>query len=255
MNKKKQFSGYNLKKTLPEDLIERDNLKGEEQEVAAFMLVLAATYNDIKGLTFLHDHFTRSYRKPRPGEVSEHSGEYNGLQLQLLKILIAQLHEFFELLRKQTSVRDTNTFKQILMMLSKHDYMIWEDLCDIANDTNSAPKEQGTAFLKTLIAQVRNNASYHLSLKCLTQGYRYHFYKTQNEHDGHTYAYFSGNKTDFVHTRFFYADAALDGYLREKITGYVGIDEFVRKLFDTMALVSRAISSILHDYHHTKPSR
>lgn len=253
---KKEFDGYKLKKLLPEDILEKHGNKNDDAEaLVGFILALAVTNNDIKGLTFLHDHFVREYRKPKPGEITGHAGEYNGLQMQLLKLLIGQLHEFFELLRDQRSVIESEAFVALERSLSQDNKRLWTDVVSIAQESTKRDSTSQLGFLRSILAQVRNNTSYHISPKCLMQGYRHHFFQMPQEHDGQMHAYFALKSTEFEHTRFFYADAAVQGYIREKIKEFVDIDDFVKKLFKTLPLVSRVIVAILSAYHKTKPSR
>jgi hypothetical protein len=199
------FEG-NLKKIDPARIIREEARSAFDD----FFLVLAYIYNDLKGLTFFQIQMTEKYRVPRPGEITYHAGEYGGFNLQLYRIVIATIHEFFEFLKKNKGILSTGKFYLIKNKLSPQSQKIWSEIVDIA-----LGKIPESSNFTNVLLRIRNNIAFHYfdANKNLRKGFIDRFFKKERtELNGNQYAYYAFGK-EMAHTRFFYADAAAQEFI------------------------------------------
>ncbi len=195
-----------LKKISPEFLIKQK----KNDVVDNFFLVLAYIYNDLKGLTFFHIQISEKYRAPLPGEITYHSGEYGGYSLQLYRIVISTIHEFFAFLKENKKIFSIPKFYLIKNKLHPSVKKEWDDMVSIALGESLTSND----FTKTLLL-IRNNVGFHYydSAKNLSKGFVSRFFdKEKSELNGNLFAYYSLG-VGMEDTRFFYADAAVQEYL------------------------------------------
>ena len=62
-----------------------------DDRLPSFMLALALVFNDLKGLALFGQWLTHS--KPPDGEISGHSGQWRGLDLQIHRLLVVDSKE------------------------------------------------------------------------------------------------------------------------------------------------------------------
>jgi len=213
---------------------------------------LALVFNDIKGLTHFHD-FVKEFRKPALGEVSGHAGVYGGIRLQIFKMSVGVLNEFLKFLRENKELFESTEFKQYIHGLSVDSTTLWELLVT----TSSNGKDKNSQARKKLLARIRNETAFHYSQSsdALKTGFRIKFFgpKFQKE-SGANAAYYSATKTDYDGIRFYYADAALEGYLEERLSEVGDSSVVVGDIYELMIAVSKVIADILDEYHKMKPS-
>lgn len=203
----KKFEG-NLSKIKPELLIKENTKDG----LSDFFLVLSEIYNDFKGLVYFHVLISDLYEEPASDEITYHAGEYGGLKLQIYKMMSATIHEFFEFLKENTNVTDTTEFKMLTQKMSSSKQNQWKEIVAIATEKST----EGSEFSK-ILTKIRHNAAYHYydSAKSLRKGFITRFHKREKtQKNKNEFAYYSLG-TDMQHTRFFYADAAVQEYLFE----------------------------------------
>ena len=73
----------------------------KSDEIDNFFLVLAVIYNDVKGLILFQKLVMDTYEPPSldPDVVNVHAGEYGGVFIQITKLIIGTIHEFFNFLK------------------------------------------------------------------------------------------------------------------------------------------------------------
>lgn len=203
-----KFEGE-LKKIDPSKLVNGTKPSG----VDVFFLVLASIYNDFKGLAFFHILISDRYAKPESDETTYHAGEYGGYFLQLYKSFLAMIHELLKFLQEnERIILSTGKFSLVLNELPSERSKEWKEIVGIALGTVSA----SMPFTK-FVERVRNNVAFHYyeSDKNLKRGFISHFYQKEKKPENkNEFAYYAIGK-DLKHTRFFYADAALQDYLFE----------------------------------------
>ncbi len=242
----KEFQGT-LKKIHSTRLIK----KNTSSDIDNFFLVLGAVYNDLKGLILLGILLGETCKKPEAEEISVHAGEYSGLRVQLNKLLISTIHEFFVFLEKNKKVFATSEFGLILKALPKKEQEVWHDLTGIAFKKNS-----GAYDFTLLLTKIRNNAGFHYyqSGKEFRNAFISRFFekekKSQNKND---YAYYSIGK-DMEHTRFFYIDATIEEYmsitLDSKEKDSIQFSKLIGSIIEEM---NSTIILLLREYLRTRP--
>lgn len=202
---KQQFKGE-LKHIEPYRLIKKD----KNDSVANFFLVLAVVYNDLKGIVLFEKLILDIYEQPLPTDISSHAGEHGGIFTQTRKIFISCLREFFTFLEENKEVLSSTEFKDILNKTNKDIQNRWNNIIDIAFNNES----KNTSDFNKYLIQVRNNVTFHYnqSGKELRKAFCNFFYKREKiEHN--KLAYYSIGE-NMETTRFFYADAVVQEYLR-----------------------------------------
>lgn len=183
--------------------------KDKNDEVANFFLVLAVVFNDLKGIDIFERLIISKYRKPPFTEKTVHSGEFSGIFTQTRKIFISNLREFFDFLKENKDVLSSFEFKDILNKTSKDTQNRWKNIVDIALNNESQNIKDFTEYL----VEVRNNVAYHYyQPKGLRKAFINFFYN-KDKIEQNDLAYYSLGE-DIRTTRFFFADASVQEYLR-----------------------------------------
>lgn len=239
-----------LKKIDPKLLIPE---KGKDV-VSDFFLTLAVIFNDLKGIGLFDQLLADNYRKPDREELTVHCGEYGGVYIQLYKLVIATLHEFFGFLEKNKKILFCREFKSVLSNLPNSTRRQW----DIIVNISLGKTEADTDFTRTL-QFVRDNAAFHYyqSSKILNRGFVSRFHESERvRQNKNEFAYYSVGD-DIEHTRFFYADAAMEEYLNmTSVTDNIKTkEEYKLIIIKIMSDVSSIIGLILTEYIRKKRNR
>lgn len=254
----KEISDLKVRKKNPAHVLPPDKDDYLSEERNQFYLALAAIFNDLRGIVWFYD-VMKNFRHPEKGEVTSHAGDYNGLRVQLLKILISYLHEVTQFLRENCDTLNTDKFRMHFHKLSDRDQYIWNKLLALAElPSNIRLTDEGQKLVKFLI-KIRNNTGYHYSQsgKNLAVGFRFHFFEIDNtSNKQNKYAYYSSSRSEFEANRYYYADAAVDGFIAKSAleVGDYSIGEIIKTVFDYSIEASRVISRLLEFYHDEKPN-
>lgn len=248
-----------LKKSLPSDLIPEKQLEKEEEDCREFLLALAFMFNDIKGITTVNDVMRELFTIPgKSDKVSGHRGEQDGISLQLFVILLSKIHEALEFLSKKKKVYESDYVQSLLRNTSEQTKLTWELFNKIASREKIDDKRfSSLGELSEFLGQVRNNVGFHYQLNGrLVAGFRKFFYSDEaKKTESKKYAFRATEKSHFVGTRFYYADAALQGYYENLTENNVLGSKSSEKAIGLAALILYAISDLLIEYHKTLPSR
>jgi hypothetical protein len=180
--------------------------KGDDP-FAMFMLALAVVFNDHKGLFLLSDGIDSL--KPPDGEISAHAGEWHGLNMQIYRLRIGMFRELFTLIETFLTEANGPQMQRILKRIPPGARVHWEDLVRVALDKGGVSDKK----FKTILVKIRANLSFHYyQPKQLVAGYRRHFFESEVQ-PGNAHAYASLGK-NMERTRFYFADAAIQGSLR-----------------------------------------
>jgi hypothetical protein len=206
----------------------------EKKDFQSFFLILGLIFNDIKGLIFFQKTIEDLYRRPNFDEVSAHAGEYNGLMVQIDKLLISTVGEFFIFIEKNSLVLKSINFLFLFNKLELENQKTWSEILKF--DKGS------TLFSK--IAQIRSNVAFHYdhSRENLRRGFINSFYTKNKDLIQHKRAYYSLGDT-MENTRIYYADAAVADYVNDLLdTNDRG------KIMQTIHELNHAIQSLLRVY-------
>ncbi|MEK7081168.1 MAG: hypothetical protein AAB902_02160 [Patescibacteria group bacterium] len=228
MEEKEEFEGE-LNYIDPSRLIKEDKV----EKFNDFFLTLAVVFNDLKDLDFFEQLVIGKYRKPPFEERTVHSGEFGGILTHTRKIFISNLREFFEFLKENKEIIYSAEFKDVLSKTNRDIEQRWNNIVDIALNNETTNIKDFTQYL----IEVRNNAAFHYYQPGgLRKAFCNFFYKKDKIKQNELAYYYIGENT--ATTRFFYADAAVQEYLRS--TGKENAHEFNYKY-------NKEIGSILGD--------
>lgn len=232
-----------LKSTNPKNLID----PSIQNDLDDFFLVLALVFNDLKGLILLDSTFREVYETLLNNEVSVHSGEYNGIRIQIHRLLIGQVSEFFVFLGKNTTLINSLAFKLILKKITQEDIKSWTNLVSV----NTKLKNDDSFFSK--LARIRNNLAFHYNSdsKEIAKSFKKKFFE-EEKNPGNLKAYFSlGNNMET--TRFDYCDALINSYLVEHLkTNSSGTENYQEILLKSITEMSSTINQLLRAYFKFK---
>jgi hypothetical protein len=193
------------------------------QDVCNFVLTLALIFNDLKDL-IVAQVTLQSHKPSGSFKVSRHWGEYNGIDIHLWKLMVGLFHEIVQLIRDSEDVIADLFFQSVLKSLRMKERDIWTSLVDAAG-AGTSPEENRFALL------IRNKVVFHYEPKEIYRGYKTFF---TSGAPGAQRAFVSrGN--DMEHTRLYFADAAVTGYLTARGEG---------KLEELMTNVIRSLTDL-----------
>jgi hypothetical protein len=216
--------------------------KQGRDEFTEFILALAVAFNDLKGL-LLWRQLLQPLRPSDPTKVSAKSGEWHGAEIQIHRLLVAQLHELLKLIKEFESVAGGETMHRLLKKAPPSTRHHWDDLVKIATEKGT-PRD--TAFAEVLV-QTRNSVSYHYyQPKMLIAGFRHYFFElTQGAHNESAFASIGENMEQ---TRFYFADAAVQGALTKLTEKNMTSAKFVKRLGAVISSVNHALQHIVTIY-------
>ncbi len=256
-----EFRNAKLKKSFPEDIIQEQNDNKEENEFRENILALSLIFNDAKNIALLNDTINDLYAVEKQTTVSDNNGELTGLRLYFARLLFGTLHESLNYLNEKRGVFESVKFITLTESLSKNDQLKWKLISKIAFnekvDTDEFKSEfmDETKDLVDLIQAIRNNITFHYQTKKrLAGGYKNFFFERQSN-ETNQFAWRSLQKTNFSETRYYYADAAIEGYFNELLNGKYSIQEFTDKALGISALLCYSINSILNSFFEKLPNR
>lgn len=249
-----EFKYHKLRKLQPQGLIDKDTTP-RELSLEGLFLSLALIFNDIKGLALMEECRDKVYRKPVDEEDSGHAGEWWGLKYQIIKYFSSILYETIELIMKNKKVIKSAEFKKYSLSLSEQNQKIWSLLLDIADIEKSINfSDEKINRFKKLLSMIRHKMAFHYDQSAihLIEGYRRHFYHT---HIGNAtkFAYYSSQISDPFRSRYYYADAALMGFLYKEMDSMGDVGEVFDAIYNTAVEVSLVIMGLLEEYHKHKP--
>ncbi|OHA25927.1 MAG: hypothetical protein A3D56_02480 [Candidatus Taylorbacteria bacterium RIFCSPHIGHO2_02_FULL_45_35] len=254
-----EFENHKMRKSIPTDLAPEHVVDPNDDKYRAFLLTLAMIFNDFKGLVILNDTIKGVYRTPPTNtEVSGHMGEKEGIAVQMLKILFATLHEAFEFLEKSKEICESDKFKLLLQDTSNQNQLVWEMLIKIANNEEIGDHRFAEYLeLRDFLVKARNNVGFHYQThKQFIEGYRRFFISgiSNVPPQARQFAYWSIS-SEFTNSRYYYADAALQGYYVNLFGDEKLARERTEKVFELLNLIVYAIHDILRKYHSSLPNR
>ncbi len=240
-----EFNEGELRHIEPDRLIKEDT----DSDLDNFFLVLAVIFNDLKGIVLFEKLVTDNYRKVPFEEISVHAGNYGGVFTQTYKILVANIQEFLKFLNEKKDILNTSEFKNILGKTNKDIQARWEDIVNVAFNKTV----QNSEFTNYLV-RVRNNVAFHYyqSDKNLKKAFCNIFHKKE-KNIRNSLAYYSIGE-NMESTRFFYADATIEEYLRSGVSDVDNFDmKYKEKVSKMIFDMNFAISRLLKEYLRNRP--
>lgn len=246
--KKQEFIG-NLEYINPSKLIDKD----KNEPVDNFFLVLGLIYNDLKGLVLFKKLIVDNYRIVEKDEISSHSGSLGGIYVQIDRLFIGTVHEIFNFIRDHKDIISSIEFDDILQKTNLQTKSMWKDICGVALGSTKEMK----GFSHDLLL-IRNNTSFHYnqSEKVLRHSFINIFFNREKVGQNENAYYSIGDSMEG--TRFYYADAAAEEYLRrlsqrsEEIDVQKSVDGYSPDLLDIISKMNFTIMRLMKVYLKTR---
>ena len=206
------------------------------QKVCNFVLALSLIFNDFRDLLHIHEVII-SDRPDDKLRISRHGGNYSGVLIHLIRLMLGLAHELLELIRDNKSVLENALFQQVIKQLDEKDRNYWQDLVNTACGikTDSAIGE----FAKIM----RNKIGYHYNTQEIYTGYKKFF----NSTDGNKSKAYVSRGANMAESRFYFADAAVSEYLRKSIQSKPG-DEIVKEISEILSNLNFALRGIVDHF-------
>jgi hypothetical protein len=210
--------------------------KDGDDRLAAFMLALALVFNDLKGIALFGQWMLPS--RPKEPEISQHCGQWRGMDLQLHRLAVSLIRELLTLIEAFKGEATGKRVEALLSSAAPRTRRDWRDLVAVATGSGD---ESDRRFAK-VVEQVRHNVAFHYyQPRRLVAGFRTFFFEAPpSASNEHAYCSFGRNMEE---TRFYYADAAIEGALKS-IQGpdFLGSFDRVRKA------TNNALAHLLEEY-------
>ncbi|MGE5217164.1 MAG: hypothetical protein ACM3SP_09220 [Chloroflexota bacterium] len=210
------------------------------QKICNFVLTLALIYNDCKDGIFSNMILTDSKPK-RDFELSRDWGAYNGIKLHYIRLHVALVHELLQLIEDNQQILKHPFFKSVIQKLSKKERESWNALA------TAALQKQTRSSLNKFLLMIRNKVSFHYDPKGLYKGFRHHFFRSGVGSE----APFISRGTSMQRSRFYFADAAADGYLASQ-TEQKYPTNFMDQLADLTTALNKAILQIVVQFIYAR---
>lgn len=206
------------------------------QEVCSFILALAVIFNDCKDAIYAQILLQES----APGSPAGHCrewGAYGGIDLHLFRYQVALIHELFKLIAKNEDVVKGECVTQLVSQLRANARDAWNRLVDVA--LGATPSDP----LGRCLLLVRNKLSSHYDPKEIYRGYSQHFFGEDREDD----RAFISRGSNMNTSRFYFADAAALGYLKE-IPGGESWDDLRPHVRGVLGLLNSALMGVVEGF-------
>ncbi len=250
-----EFDNAKLRKSFPRDLIP-EKAEGNEDFLGC-LLTLTMIFNDFKGLVQLNDTISQVY-KSEPPAIDEHFGEKSGVQMQMVKLLYATVNEALIFIRDSSTILDSDRFKRLVQRTSDNNQVVWQMLRKIA-DQEPIDDERFARYaeLRDFLVKARNNVGFHYQTRRqLIEGYRRFFFQgiANVPEEAREYA-FRSTAREFKDSRYYYVDAALQGYYVNLFGDEKSAQQRNQETFELVNLIVYAIHDILREYISDLPNR
>lgn len=203
------------------------------QEICSFVLALALIYNDCKNGIF--SNLLLAEAKPdSQSPVSQSWGTYSGMKLHYVRLHCALIHELLNLIAANQPTINHRFFVSVIRSLPSSVRPSWNSLVDA-----SLLEATSTPLTKSLL-MIRNKVSFHYDPKELYRGYRGHFFKSADS----TEPAFVSRGSNMKGSRFYFADAAAEGYLQSQANNKQ-LTELINRLADITADLNQTIMLIV----------
>jgi len=212
-------------------------LDKNEQKVCNFILMLALVYNDFKDLSWAYVQMNKCGPSTTPLPTpTPHVGQYAGVNLHLTKLFHALLFAFAELVKNNSDVLNHQLFSKTLEQINKENKNHWGRLVAFAKGEADRNDEE----LHETSLLIRHNLAFHYHQpKFLSAGYNHFFSKKDNPTNQSA---FISDGTTLEETRFYFADAAVQGCFEQNIS-----KEKASRLNPALRDISRKINETLHN--------
>lgn len=203
------------------------------QRLCNLVLALALIYNDCKNTNsaalLLND--CKPAGKP---EINAAWGTWAGTNWHLYRLMISAVHELLNLIRDHQDVLSHEFLVKVIKQLNPASRKSWESLTAAAS--GATPKDD----FGHMLLRIRNKVVFHYDPKEIFRGYKRHFLGTTGSQD----RAFISRGLNMGTSRFYFADAAVDGYFKE-VVGEGEVGQLSRKVREVLELVNTALLGLV----------
>ena len=180
----------------------------QTQTLCNLILGCALFYNDTKDIGDTIDALLSIQPTTKP-TLSAEWGEYAGRDFHILRYQVGLLRELFVFIREQEETINSSTFKEIVRRMEGEARNAWQTLIDVSLEKPTA------GSIGQILIRLRNTIAFHHDPKQLENGFRRHFI----DKDKVLQKAFISRGQKLSNTRFYFADAAVQGSISEILAG------------------------------------
>jgi hypothetical protein len=206
------------------------------QSVCDLVLCLALAYNDLRDIIFVR-LLLSNVRPAQPGISPEH-GQYGGLVIGALRIQVGRVHELLKLIAKSEQELAHPFFGQVVRKLTRAGREAWSALTTAAQETALKDKANESPLVRAL-RFVRNKVSFHYDPENLHRGYNGAFLQQDNQREP-----LISRGGSLQRSRFYFVDAAVEAFVREKDTD-PPVNDFLRAKGEFIDQINQALYEIV----------
>jgi hypothetical protein len=204
------------------------------KDVCDLVLSLALAFNDFHDLLVTHDILNGVWPTDDSTPTPE-LGEFNGFSYHLFRAHLATLHELLNLLQKNSSLLADRSLAAVVKKLQPKAKIAWSSVVGVATGTNSEASD-----LTKFLIFARNKVAFHYSRKEIGGGFRTAFVGTGRQ------PYVSRGNT-LATSRFFFADASAEDYMRMKAND-LGVPDTFTAAIDLIRDVTFAVHQVVFTF-------
>lgn len=209
------------------------------QEVCNFVLALSLIYNDCKNAVYAHVALSGL----KPGATPAKTrlwGTISGVQWHAFRAVVAVINELFKLIseKQKQGLLEHHFFKSIVRGLSPPSREAWLAVVAVACD------KRPTNELSKKLLRVRHKVIFHYDPDEIYKGYAHHFIDEPTKRGDRAYI---SRGTSMRTTRFYFADAAVSGYLRH-LAGAKNDEELQNEVEEVFERVNHGLMMIVEAF-------
>lgn len=216
-----------------------DAFRGDDnvpQGVCNFVLTLALVFNDFRDLVHLHN-FLLSKKPSGAFKINRHWGSYNGAWFHSIRLMVALIHEILNLLHTNQKTLAHPFFEAVLKQIPREAREHWSAL------VQAAQGKQVDTLVGKFALLIRNKLVFHYDPKEIFTGYSRFF----SSHRTGAESAFLSRGASMSQTRYFFADAAAQGYLTRDIQDRIA-EDLVTELMAIMPGLGYSLMSVIHHF-------
>jgi hypothetical protein len=210
--------------------------KNVPQKLCNLVLALALIYNDCKNTTYAAVLLKECKPAGNP-EINPLWGTWAGTEWHLFRLMISAVHELFILIKDHQDVLNHEFLVKAVKQLNPASRKSWESLTAAAS--GATPKGD----FGRMLLQIRNHMVFHYDPKAIFKGFKNHFLAPTRMQD----RAFISRGLSMGASRFYFADAAVEGYFRE-IVGKDELRQLSRKIHDIVDSLNFAILGLVGQF-------
>jgi hypothetical protein len=194
------------------------------QDVCNFVLTLSLVFNDLKDLLYANEYI-QTIKPHGDFKINREWGNYGGINNHFKRSIIGYVHELMNLVKANQKTIEHPFFQTIINKLDTTHQEAWLSLVD-----SSFEKPTSTQIGKYLL-YIRNQVVFHYEPKPIFLGYK-EFFSSGVKASQRAYI---SRGPNMAKTRYYFADAAINGCFDRYKVNYEGEDIFL----DSMLILDK----------------